>query len=137
MKKTTKNTPLGAFEYLKRKLQVSNTTYRSDYLDIVESAIKDYQLHKEILNDYGFTLANFREACLVLAQFRGIGFTGIEKKLKALEIIKEKKVAVDEFIRCCKKENKLLFPLEEYNNFAGDNNSLNLEEYALLKEVLL
>ena len=61
-------------------------------------------------------------------------FLECEKKLKALEIIKNKQISVDEFIRCCKKESN---PLEDYNDFAGDENALTQQEYNLLKEVLL
>lgn len=56
-----------------------------------------------------------------------------EKDREILRTIKEKQVAVDEFIRCCKEDNSL----EEYNNFTGDENSLTQTEFDLLKEVLL
>jgi hypothetical protein len=53
----------------------------------------------------------------------------LSKQLKALEIIKKKQVAVDEFLRC--------EDLEEYNDFAGDTNALTQEEYDIVKRALL
>lgn len=52
-----------------------------------------------------------------------------QKKLKALEIIKEKEVNVY-LLNCCNN-------LYEYNNWASDEEQLTKEEYELLKEVLL
>ena len=56
-----------------------------------------------------------------------------EKQDKILKIIKEKKVAVDELLRCIENEE---IALEEYNDFAGDKNSLSEIEFDLLKEWL-
>ena len=53
----------------------------------------------------------------------------IEKSLKALEIIKEKKVNVFIFLHSG--------DLETYNDMVEDNRKLTQEEYDLLKEVLL
>lgn len=59
--------------------------------DIIEKELKDYEQHEEILNDYGLTLANFREACLLLAMLKGEGrnIHSINKQLKALEAIEK------------------------------------------------
>lgn len=97
----------------------------ADCLDIIETALKDYELYEKILKDYGFNFANFREACFTLAQFRGSGFTNIEKKLKALEIIKA--------------TWKLSFYDEEQMITIDNCYSItfhNKEEFDLLKEVL-
>ena len=125
---------LDAFYKIKDKLikVEGNTTYGSitdlTNLDIIETALEDYQLHKEILNDYGFTLVNFREACFLLAQFRGIGYTGIENKLKALKIILEKEIDIPLL-----KESD---SVEDYNYWCSEGSQLELEQYTLLKERL-
>ena len=95
---------------------------------LIETALKDYQLHKEILNDYGFTLVNFREACFLLAQFRGSGYTGIENKLKALKIIQEKEIDIPLFNDCSN--------YYEYNEYCAKKSQLTQEKFNLLKEVL-
>lgn len=62
-----------------------------DELDIIETALKEYETHKKILKDYGLSLANFREACLLLAMLKGehLNIHNIANQLKSLEIIKE------------------------------------------------
>ena len=112
-------------------------------LEIIEKELKEYKQHEEILNDYGLTLANFREACLLLAMLKGEGRTihNIDKQLKALEIIKEKNVDIVGIKK---------LSLEDYNKGVelGDKykpekmkeypyKKLTQEEYDLLKEVLL
>lgn len=62
----------------------------------------------------------------------------IEKDLKALEIIKEKRINVRAFLKCCHREDGLTI----YNNQCDDrqekeSKELTQEEYDLLKEVLL
>ena len=62
----------------------------------------------------------------------------IEKHLKALEIIKEKRVNVRAFLKCCHREDGFTI----YNNQCDDkqekeSKELTPEEYELLKEVLL
>lgn len=54
-----------------------------------------------------------------------------EKELKALEIIKKKKVNVGDFVRCKS--------VEDYNEYCcyGKEETLTQEEYDLLKEELL
>ena len=61
----------------------------------------------------------------------------IAKELKALEIIKEKRVNVRAFLKCCHIEDGLTI----YNNQCDDkqekeSKELTKEEYDLLKEVL-
>ena len=103
-------------------------------LSIIEKELKDYQQLEEILNDYGLTLVNFREACLLLAMLKGEGrnIHNIDKQLKALEIIKKKNFDLyylqdskdlDQYNDCC----------DHYRNLCY----LTQEEYELLKEVLL
>ena len=54
----------------------------------------------------------------------------IEKELKALEIIKDKRVNVEWLLKCFKD-----YDLETYNTY--QTKPLTQEEYDLLKEVLL
>ena len=107
---------------------VNKELFEEDF-NVIEKELKELEEHEEILNDYNLTLADFREACLLLAQWRsaGLNWADYEKQKKALEIIRDKQVAVDELLRCA--------DCEDYNDFAGSN-SLTQEEYELLKEVL-
>lgn len=90
--------------------------------------LKELEKHEEILNNYNLTLADFREACLLLAQWKsaGLNWADYEKQKKALEIYKNK--IVDSFWLI--ESNNL----EQYNN--GENEFLTQEEYELLREVL-
>ena len=67
----------------------------------------------------------------------------IEKELKTLEIIKEKKVDVDTLMFYMRQQPNNKWALNSYNNWV-DHNGINerkrlltQEEYDLLKEVLL
>ena len=53
----------------------------------------------------------------------------IEKELKALEIIKKKRVLIDVLLE--------LNTLEDYNEFKSKKEQLTQEEYDLLREVLV
>ena len=101
-------------------------------LKIIEKELKEHKELEEILNDYGLTLVDFREACLLFAMLKGenLNIHNIAKQLKALEIIKKKKVEV--FLL-----TNIARTLEDYNNCAPENLQLTQEEYDLLKEVLL
>lgn len=110
------------YDYLTNK-------YNQYNFDIIETALKDYEEHKQILNDYGLSLVDFRHACFTFVQFKNSkGFEGVEKKLKVLEIIKEKEVNVFIFLHSG--------DLETYNDMVEDNRKLKQEEYDLLKEIL-
>ena len=63
-----------------------------------------------------------------------VGANDIEKELKALEIIKKKKVNIFAFYKCCGWHNP-----SNYNDSIGCpvNCEITQEEYNLLKEVLL
>ena len=87
--------------------------------ELIEKSLKDYEELKDRL-------------CITDVVKEDI--VQLWKEHNTLEIIKKKQVAVDEFIRCCKEESN---SLGEYNNFAGDKNSLTKKEYKLLKEELL
>lgn len=84
----------------------------------------------------------FKAMCVIAlnAQLNGINLgnelRAIEKELKALEIIKKKQIAVDEFIRCVSEYDDEL-ALEEYSAFAGEKYTPTQEEFYLLKEVLM
>ena len=77
-------------------------------LDIIETALKDYERKLKLAKEYE-------------------DVNNVAKRLKALEIIKKKKVNV-RFLISCKT-------LKEYNDVISDH--LTQEEYDLLKEVLL
>ena len=101
-----------------------------DFADL-QKHLKEHEEHKQILNDYGLSLVDFRHACFTFAQFKNSkGFEGVEKKLKAIEIIKEKLLYID---------FKLLLSSTDYEVycFMVGNGKLTKAEYDLLKEVLL
>lgn len=107
-------TPLEWLNYYKKKLQVSGQTFRSNGFELIETALKDYenlQLKHRSMQD------------AVLDDF---------KKLKALEIIKEKSVDVFQLQIAIKLTN-----LNEYNERHTKCLQLTQEEYDLLREVLL
>ena len=102
-------TPLEALEELRFKGLTEE--YRNKCCDIVETALKEYELMKEIRVTARFDLAQ------------------VNKEHKALEIIKEKQVNVFIFLHSG--------DLETYNDIVEDNRKLTETEYDLLKEVLL
>ena len=110
-----------------------------EWKDIVKNALYDLTRLQELFNQYAEDNKRMREYIdMVDKTFVDVETT--KKKLKALEIIRNKQVAVDELLMCIEEEENPLeefSALEEYNNFAGDENSLTQEEFDLLKEVLL
>ena len=62
----------------------------------------------------------------------------IEDQLKALKIIKSKKVNVRAFLKCCHRvDGLLIYNNQCYNENEKESKELTQEEYELLKEVLL
>ena len=131
VKMDKKLTPLEALE------KVRHCTYpfardNQEAFDIIETALKDYETHEEILKHYGLSLVNFREACLLLAMLKGehLNIHNIANQLKALEIIAKKNVLPSHI--------KNTQTCEEYNHFAWliQRDYLEEQEYNLLKEVL-
>ena len=111
----------------------------TDEYEILESAHKDFDDIKDICNSYNieFNLPNIREALFTFAQLKGeygTNWNNYNKKLKALEIIKEKGVDILKLKECkrCKKP-------DEYNKRTSYSyhKMLTQEEFDLLKEVLL
>ena len=128
------NKGLEALKRLTRTLDLDGSVHRQLIIEdkeVIEKELKDYELCEEVLNSYGLNLTNFREACLLLAMLKGEGrnIHDINKQLKALEIISEKRVQV----------GGLLYGscLEGYNKGREIAYQLSQEEYNLLKEVLL
>ena len=107
----------------------SRTLYQ-DELKIVETALKEVQTYEIVLQEYGFNLTDFREACFLLKQFRESGFANIESTLKALEIIKEK---IDVGVVILGDKPKIRITYNGQLRFYD----IVQEEYELLKEVLL
>ena len=101
--------------------------------EIIEQALKTLQEHEEILKSYGLNLCDFREACILLAQWRNsdLSYSKIHKEHKALEIIKNN----------IKFEEIKAVPFNNYTEYYvvvnGKEIVFNQKEYDLLKEVLL
>lgn len=95
---------------------------------IIEKALADYNELQKVLDDFGiYNTMNLIDT-LKNIQFLEKQNAINSKKLKALEIIKEKDVnPID--IRCCDT-------VEQYNIKENGNTPLSQEEYNLLKEVL-
>lgn len=86
---------------------------------LIETALKDYEKKTKLAKEYA-------------------DVNNVAKRLKALEIIKNKRVNVRAFLKCCQMEDGLTI----YNNQCDDkqekeSKELTQEEYDLLKEVLL
>lgn len=108
-----------------------------EYCEIVETALKNYE---ELTNTppilcrrtQGGTQSIIDYIC---KNYKEVKITNLEdeKKLKALEIIKEKRVNIFTFYECCSWHNP-----SNYNDSLGCpvNCELTQEEYDLLKEVL-
>jgi hypothetical protein len=98
---------------------------------IIEKELENYDEIEQMCEQYNieFNLVNIRHALFTLAQLKGSNGTNWEnynRKLEALEIIKEKEVVV----------SWLLFDgLEVYNENMHSSKVLTKEEYELLKEV--
>lgn len=109
---------------------------------LIETALKDFEDIKHICGSYDieFNLTNIRHALFTFAQLKGeygTNWGNYEKKLKALKIIKEKKVlndrylmsgslkAYNQYVKMCRKDS------------AFKPKELTQKEFDLLKEVLL
>jgi len=128
-------TSLEWLNYYKNKLQSSSQTFRPNGFDIIETALKNYnqlQVDYDELNDIHNKLVKHKNK----------ERDDVVKKLKALEIIKEKGVNVYNLTCICFKYN------ETYEQYVIDFNYgdsfyhlgkelLTQEEFDLLKEVLL
>lgn len=127
-------------------------SYNEIYFNTIEEALREKERYEKILSDYSLTVANFREACFVLAMLKGEGrkerrtVDDIDKQLKALNIIAEKAVNLQRLIDYEFKNNR------SYNEYLVDyyhadyygecysglgRDLLTQDEYDLLKEVLL
>lgn len=120
-------TPLEAIDRVKNHLEVLYMSCDNDgsesgsvyyELDIIETALKEKENIEKTINEL------FSENGKVITTI------DIKKKLKALEIIKKKRVDVNCF---------LIYDLKRYNDFIAKNEFMKLtqEQYDLLKEVLL
>lgn len=116
------NKELSPLEALNNLTEYLTGSYRDCFseLSIIKQALKNYEIYVK----YAERMEKEQKTLT----------KRLKKQDEVLRIVKEKKVAVDELIRCIEKEEN---SLEEYNNFAGDENSLTQEEYDLLKKVLL
>ena len=116
-----KLTPLEALKILNR-YACNNLEYLDYEIDncycILETALKEYE---ELQNDY----------CKVIEE-RGKWQKETQKKLKALEIIKEKQVEIGWLLFCFKHDKKV----GVYNSSQLTDYYLTKKEFDLLKEVL-
>lgn len=101
-------------------------------LDIIETALKVLEqlqiiIGAEKIEDLPKVALETENACYSNSHI----LKKAENKLKALEIIKNKKVNVGDFVRCK--------TIEDYNDYLcyGEKEKLTQEEFDLLKEVLL
>ena len=106
--------------------------------EIIETALKEYEMmkrtkiiisDKKISDDDLDKLMNQRMFTDLQCEIKPLFDEETQKKLKALEIIKEKEVDVFIFLHSG--------DLETYNGIVEDNRKLTHEEYGLLKQVLL
>ena len=113
-----KNEALKALDYLYTNcLDYGNKDKHYDLIEIALKRLENYEQNEDFDKDVlNYAFLNEQDKI---------------KKLKALEIIKKKQVAVDEFIQSLQTSN----PLQEYNDFAREENNLTQEEFDLLKEV--
>ena len=100
--------------------QIKDFTEFTWFVKIIETALKEKDKLEEMFNNDEELIKELDKKVMYQDEI--------------LRIIKDKRVAVDELIRCIKEcgENAL----EEYNDFAGDKNSLTQVEFDLLKEWL-
>lgn len=103
-------------------------------LDVIETALKNYEEHEKILKDYDFSLANFREACFTLAQFRGEGFTGIEKQINKLRKLRENITTLESraFYDDNSNSDRMCYSIILKN---GRKEYISRDLYKLLKEI--
>ena len=104
-----------------------------DELDLIETALKNYEelTNKPIIlygRTHGYTQALIDT---IRKNYKEVKITNLEdeKKLKALEIIKNKNVSIC-WLKACKDR-------AEYNDLVDKEEQLTKEEYDVLKEVLL
>lgn len=122
-------TPLEALEKIKNRFdnhELYRNTDLQNELNIIETALKDYELLIMTSN-------------IIKNNIKDIPREDITKKLKALEIIKEKQVDVGRFILIINTWFDDDFALHRYNDYLEndlDKWKLTKEEFDLLKEVL-
>ena len=147
-------TPLEAFAKVKDRLEIWDCSEESNWeeygtgyyeceeeLDLIETTLKNYE---ELTNKpvilYGRTHRNTQALIdTICKNYKEVKITNIEdeKKLKALEIIKEKKVDTLLLFRCFDFDNLYGYPHFEMYNQELYTQNITKEEYDLLREVLL
>ena len=112
-----------------------------DELHTAGTALRNYDNIKNICKSYDikFNLPNIREALFTFAQLKGeygANWGNYNKKLRALEIIKNKDVDVA-LLKSILHADKSLHTASYYNShFVGTYKHLTQEEFNLLKELL-
>ena len=136
------NKGLEALEKVKNKeilvdIEMTNTFYNEcedlhNSFDILEKSLKRLEEHDEIFKKYDIKDIWLEPALYVIKNHFPMNTETQLKKLKALDIIKEKEVNVSAFLE--------LDDLKQYNDYCDmvcGCKHLTQEEYDLLKEVLL
>lgn len=110
---------------------------QEDRFEILEKALKEYELLKEHANKYE---ANNLDEMMRLIHNGWVYERKENKKERALEILRTKRVQLDTLfsILNCHKEKENSVQLSLYNSCVGlSERKLTQEEYDFLKEVLL
>lgn len=120
---------------------VNKELFEEDF-NTIEKKLKETETYKEILNDYGLTLADFREACLLLTQWKNnnLCWADYDRQKKALEIINKKSVNVlmfkAHFIISKPEYEEYQYYLDNCEKYSFSAFYLTKQEFDLLKEVL-
>lgn len=126
------NKELAAWEKIKNNYLLLNT-FVGNEIEIIETALKNYvELTNKPVILYGRTHANTQALIdTICKNYKEVKIINLEdeKKLKALEIIKAKRVNL-EYLKCC--EN-----YKQYKTICSYWNEITQEEFELLKGVLL
>lgn len=131
-------TPLEHLEFIRNyEIDDEHRTLDMNYackqsLDIIETTLKNYEelTSKPVIlcgRTHGYTCSLIDRIC---KNYKEIKITNLEdeKKIKALEIIKERKVNL-EYIKCCDT-------YEQYCLICSYANEITEEHFGLLKEML-
>lgn len=116
----------------------------SEQFKIIEDELKTLQEHEEILNSYGLNLCDFREACLLLAQWKSANlcWADYEKQKRALETIEKSGCSFEHILLIEKTKNYKEYDAQFDNYLERRYEPFKFElrkskkEYGLLKEVL-
>ena len=129
---------LKALNELKKRYGKNFSMQDDERTHIIENALKRLYKFEKVFEELNLDISDDVDLknWIKLAQFH---YENKNKKLKALEIIREKEIDVGEFLSCILLEKKdyIKDAFEEFNCHLLTHKQLTQEEYDLLKEVLL